>query len=321
MFRSSSTREMDGTWIAGRPRVHQQVGRMEFRSSSLGISHVGRVSLSWRGRAQSVQSPESGISYGEASELFATIVSSLISLKSVATVVRTRYCTYVGINWWYRAGTKNLVWGHPLKSLQVSGRKCWRIASNIWTWIPGPFTIKHTLFPFTPWTVRVVRVAYCILFYCILLFAFHFDDFHETGSGNDAIDGIDGIDGIESNTLRTDINYLEKPSCDTVTKCDKIDKLHTLWHEPIASFPEEPVKLLYVNDQQASNHYESPIKIRNTSVTSNSENDLVTPINEQRQSYIDMKGKRSAEAEDLLVFSGTNDNDHETNTKWEAIWR
>ncbi|XP_034194422.2 protein kinase receptor Ret oncogene isoform X2 [Osmia lignaria lignaria] len=133
-----------------------------------------------------------------------------------------------------------------------------------------------------------------------------------SSSGNDAIDGIDGID---SNALRTDINYLEKPSCDTVTKCDKIDKLHTLWHEPIASFPEEPVKLLYVNDQQTSNHYESPIKIRNTSVTSNSENDLVTPINEQRQSYIDMKGKRSAEAEDLLVFSGTNDNDHETDTK------
>ncbi|XP_029046222.2 proto-oncogene tyrosine-protein kinase receptor Ret [Osmia bicornis bicornis] len=133
-----------------------------------------------------------------------------------------------------------------------------------------------------------------------------------SSSGNDAIDGIDGID---KNALRTDINYLEKPSCDTVTKCDKIDKLRTLWHEPIASFPEEPVKLLYANDQQASNHYESPIKIRNTSVTSNSENDLVTPINEQRQSYIDMKGKRSAEAEDLLVFSGTNDNDHETDTK------
>ncbi|XP_076183798.1 protein kinase receptor Ret oncogene isoform X2 [Ptiloglossa arizonensis] len=128
-----------------------------------------------------------------------------------------------------------------------------------------------------------------------------------TGSGND------DTDGCEITALRTDVvNYLEKPSSETVTKCDKIDKLHTLWQEPVASFPEESVKLSYVNDRPPSlhaNHYESPIKFRNASVTSDSENDLVTPTNERPQSYIDMEGKKSAETEDLLVFANVNGNE------------
>lgn len=109
------------------------------------------------------------------------------------------------------------------------------------------------------------------------------------------------------------VNYLEKPSFDTVTKCDKVDKLHALWQEPIASFPAEPAKL-YVNDRPASlygNHYESPIKFRNASVTSNSENDLVTPTDERPQSYIDMQGKKPSNTEDLLVFANGNGNDDE----------
>ncbi|XP_033304852.1 proto-oncogene tyrosine-protein kinase receptor Ret [Bombus bifarius] len=137
-------------------------------------------------------------------------------------------------------------------------------------------------------------------------------------SGNDDID-----DGDEIDTLRTNVvNYLEKPCSDPVTKCDKIDKLHALWQESVATFPEESVKL-YVNDQSPPsfcvNHYESPIKLRNTSVTSNSENDLATPTNERSQSYIDMEGKKSSEVEteteteveELLVFANRNENNDE----------
>lgn len=114
-----------------------------------------------------------------------------------------------------------------------------------------------------------------------------------------------------------------------MTKCDKIDKLHTLWQEPVGTFSGESVKL-YVNDRSPSfplDHYESPIKFRNASVTSNSENDLVTPTNQPSQSYIDMEGKKSleaeteaeaeaeaeteaeteAESEELLVFTNEND--------------
>ncbi|CAK9821735.1 Proto-oncogene tyrosine-protein kinase receptor Ret [Anthophora retusa] len=129
-----------------------------------------------------------------------------------------------------------------------------------------------------------------------------------TSSGNEATDDVEN-----TGALRTDVvNYLEKPSSDTVTKCDKIDKLHTLWQQPVASFPEESLKFAYVNDRLAVNHYESPIKLRNTSsVTSNSENDLVTPTDERVQSYIDMEGKKSSEmepeAEELLVFAITNE--------------
>lgn len=144
------------------------------------------------------------------------------------------------------------------------------------------------------------------------------NDFVTAGSGNDDID-----DGDEIDTLRTNVvNYLEKPCSDPVTKCDKIDKLHALWQESVATFPEESVKL-YVNDQSPPsfcvNHYESPIKLRNTSVTSNSENDLATPTNERSQSYIDMEGKKSSEVEteteteveELLVFANRNENNDE----------
>lgn len=109
-----------------------------------------------------------------------------------------------------------------------------------------------------------------------------------------------------------------------VTKCDKIDKLHTFWQEPLATSSEKSVKL-YMNESSnfQVNHYESPIKFRNTSVTSNSENDLVTSMNGHLQSYIDMEGKKSleiktevkteteeeAEMKELLVFANENDND------------
>ncbi|KAL0112809.1 hypothetical protein PUN28_012223 [Cardiocondyla obscurior] len=133
-----------------------------------------------------------------------------------------------------------------------------------------------------------------------------------SGSGNDQVDN-----GSTNGTLRTDtVNYLGRMSSEPVTKCDKVDKLQALWQPTIASFPEEPVKSPYVNERTASlnvNHYESPIKLRNTSVASNSENDLRTPPNERPQSYIDMQGKKSAETEDLLVFGSVDDNTTDNN--------
>lgn len=117
--------------------------------------------------------------------------------------------------------------------------------------------------------------------------------------------------------LKTDtVNYLGRMSAEPVTKCDKVDKLQALWQMSIASFPEEPMKSPYVNERPASlnaNHYESPIKLRNTSVASNSENDLRIPPNERPQSYIDMQGKRSAETEDLLVFGSMDDDEKNDN--------
>ncbi|XP_078044954.1 protein kinase receptor Ret oncogene [Augochlora pura] len=132
-----------------------------------------------------------------------------------------------------------------------------------------------------------------------------------SSSGNDDLD-----EPIEETTTfgNSVVNYLEKPSFDKVTKCDKVDKLHTLWQEPIASFPDsmDRIKPSYVNDQRTNllnNHYESPIKFaRNASVTSDSENDLATPTNERPQSYIDMEGKKYLESENLL--DSTNVNDH-----------
>ncbi|XP_017887331.1 proto-oncogene tyrosine-protein kinase receptor Ret [Ceratina calcarata] len=134
-----------------------------------------------------------------------------------------------------------------------------------------------------------------------------------SSSGNDATDDTE-ISGFKTDV----VNYLERRSSDTVTKCDKIDKLHTLWQQPIGSFPDEPVKL-YVNDRPSSfhaNHYESPIKFRNISITSNSENDLASPTNERCQPYMDMKGKKSSgaadsEAEELLVFGNDNAEEYE----------
>lgn len=110
-------------------------------------------------------------------------------------------------------------------------------------------------------------------------------------------------------------NYLSKPSDEPIQKCDKVDKLHALWQEPIASFPE-PVKcapVSYVNDRTVNfnvNHYESPIKLRNLSVASNSENDLKTPSNERPQSYIDMAGKKVENCpDDLLTFNNIDRDD------------
>ncbi|XP_077274013.1 protein kinase receptor Ret oncogene [Temnothorax americanus] len=133
-----------------------------------------------------------------------------------------------------------------------------------------------------------------------------------SGSSNDQIDN-----GTANGTLRTDtVNYLGRISSEPVTKCDKVDKLQALWQPSIASFPEESIKSPYVNERSASlnaNHYESPIKLRNTSVASNSENDLRTPPNERPQSYIDMQGKKSTETEDLLVFGSMDDDDKNDN--------
>ncbi|KAM0734995.1 Proto-oncogene tyrosine-protein kinase receptor Ret [Formica fusca] len=132
-----------------------------------------------------------------------------------------------------------------------------------------------------------------------------------SGSENDQVDnGTATI--LKTNT----VNYLGRMSSESVTKCDKVDKLQALWHPSVASFPEEAVKSSYVNDRPASlnaNHYESPIKLRNISMTSNSENDLTTPSNERPQSYIDMQGKKSAETEDLLVFSSMDDDKNDNN--------
>ena len=157
--------------------------------------------------------------------------------------------------------------------------------------------------------------------------------FTATGSGNDGT----ADDVCEIDTLRTDVvNYLERPCSDLVTKCDKVDKLHAFWQESAAILPEESVKL-YVNDRSASfpvGHYESPIKFRNTSVASNSDNDLVTPTNQRStQSYIDMEGKKSSQAEaemeseELLVFANGNDDngDQQARSNWprgnHRAWR
>lgn len=124
---------------------------------------------------------------------------------------------------------------------------------------------------------------------------------------------------IVSNLKTDTVNYLGRMSSEAVTKCDKVDKLQALWQMSIASFPEEPVKSPYVNDRRErpaslnTNHYESPIKLRNTSVASNSENDLKITIQERPQSYIDMQGKKSSETEDLLVFGSMDDDKSDNN--------
>ncbi|XP_012542287.1 proto-oncogene tyrosine-protein kinase receptor Ret [Monomorium pharaonis] len=134
----------------------------------------------------------------------------------------------------------------------------------------------------------------------------------ENGSGNNQVNNE-----TANGTLRTDtVNYLGRISSEPVTKCDKVDKLQALWQPSIASFPDEPMKSSYVNERPANltaNHYESPIKLRNVSVTSNSENDLRTPPNERPQSYIDMQGKKSTETEDLLMFGSTDDDRNDNN--------
>jgi len=126
------------------------------------------------------------------------------------------------------------------------------------------------------------------------------------------------VDNGTGSNLKTDtVNYLGRISSEPVTKCDKVDKLQALWQPTVASFPEESAKPPYVNEQPAMNHYESPIKLRNTSVTSNSENDLRTSTNERPQSYIDMQGKKSSQMEDLLVFSSMEDDKSDNNvTNW-----
>ncbi|XP_014482930.1 PREDICTED: proto-oncogene tyrosine-protein kinase receptor Ret [Dinoponera quadriceps] len=142
----------------------------------------------------------------------------------------------------------------------------------------------------------------------------YFESLHSLGRTDDSDDDQVG-NGTVSNLKTNTVNYLGRMSSEPVTKCDKVDKLQALWQMSIASFPDEPVKSSYVNDRPASlntNHYESPIKLRNTSVTSNSENDLRITKQERPQSYIDMQGKKS-ETEDLLVFGSLDDNKSDNN--------
>lgn len=123
--------------------------------------------------------------------------------------------------------------------------------------------------------------------------------------------------GTVSNPKTDTVNYLGRISSEPVTKSDKVDKLQALWQTSKASFPEEPVKSPYVNDRptnlNTNHYYESPIKLRNISVTSNSENDLKVTSQERPQSYIDMEGKKSAETEDLLVFGSLEDDKSDNN--------
>lgn len=115
-------------------------------------------------------------------------------------------------------------------------------------------------------------------------------------------------------------NYLSKPSAEPIRKCDNVDKLQALWQDTVASFPEEPLKAgaaAYVNDRPVTfniNHYESPIKLRHASVTSNSENDLKTPTTERPQSYIDMAGKKPSGQDDLLLFNNVDRVNHDERT-------
>lgn len=131
-------------------------------------------------------------------------------------------------------------------------------------------------------------------------------------SGNDHTDN-----GTGSNLKTNTVNYLGRISSESVTKCDKVDKLQALWQPTVASFPEEfPTKSAYVNERSSgmnANHYESPIKLRNASVTSNSENNLRASTSERPQSYIDMQGKKSSQIEDLLVFSSIDDDKSDNN--------
>ncbi|XP_032666681.1 proto-oncogene tyrosine-protein kinase receptor Ret isoform X1 [Odontomachus brunneus] len=146
----------------------------------------------------------------------------------------------------------------------------------------------------------------------------YFESLHSLGRTDDSDDDLMGNRTVSK--LKTDtVNYLGRMSSEPVTKCDKVDKLQALWQMSITSFPEEPIKSPYVNDRHErpaslnTNHYESPIKLRNTSVISNSENDLKVTTQERPQSYIDMEGKKSAETEDLLVFGSMDDDKNDNN--------
>ncbi|XP_014298126.1 proto-oncogene tyrosine-protein kinase receptor Ret isoform X1 [Microplitis demolitor] len=130
----------------------------------------------------------------------------------------------------------------------------------------------------------------------------------------------EGIISGNFSTFRTEaVNYLSKPSAEPITKCDKIDKLQALWQDPICTFPEEPLKTTYVNERPDNlnvNHYESPIKLRRVSVTSNCENNLKTPTKDRPQSYIDMQGKKTdntKDQNDLLLFNNVNHNNDKIN--------
>ena len=100
-----------------------------------------------------------------------------------------------------------------------------------------------------------------------------------------------------------------------VKKSDKIDKLEALWHPRNVALPPEDDEVLrstYVNESaQAAyhRHYESPIRLRNRSVASSSENELEIS-NSRPQSYIDMQaGGKVPETDDLLTSFGNSKND------------
>ncbi|XP_058807437.1 uncharacterized protein LOC131673446 isoform X2 [Phymastichus coffea] len=124
------------------------------------------------------------------------------------------------------------------------------------------------------------------------------------------------------------VNYLSKPPFEPINKCDKVDKLEALWHEPSCSsraYVNESASMAYQEHLQhrRRGHYESPIKLRNASLTSNSENELATgeaSAGARPQSYIDMQAGSaskilSKESDDLLMSFNSLD----TNADFERM--
>jgi hypothetical protein len=82
-----SAGKMDGTRVLGRSRLHEQIGCLELRCSPLGAGDPRRVAVSRRRCAQPLQPFKSGISYGEARQLFTPIVS-LIGIAALRILTR-----------------------------------------------------------------------------------------------------------------------------------------------------------------------------------------------------------------------------------------
>ncbi|XP_011500594.1 PREDICTED: proto-oncogene tyrosine-protein kinase receptor Ret [Ceratosolen solmsi marchali] len=144
----------------------------------------------------------------------------------------------------------------------------------------------------------------------------YFTSLHALDSPTSSVDSPKNVISyaLVNSQQRTDaVNYLSRPSFELMSKSDKVDKLEALWHEP-STYPEGLAKArtIYVNEQQVTGHYESPIKLRNASVTSSSENELEPSMSSARpQSYIDMQAgivykNAEKEPEDLLLSFGSS---------------
>lgn len=64
-----SSHQMDGPWVAVGPRLHLQVGRLEFRHSLVGAVHPRSQSLSGNHSRTTLPATENGISHGKAHQL------------------------------------------------------------------------------------------------------------------------------------------------------------------------------------------------------------------------------------------------------------